>query len=127
MAWSISSHNDCNSNTNPTISSTEPLGCEDICLSAARAGSHESESDLSKKIDLIFEERIDKICPGRNSGNDKTNIQNNKGRSSSSKRFAKSLQHWIQGIVQINRQDLFNKFDFGMPSKFSIMCSKLLL
>ena len=124
MAWSISpQHNDCNSNTNPTISSTEPLQCEDTCLNAARAGSQ--GDTLSKKLDLIFEEKIDKICPGRS--NDKTNTQNSKGGSSSSKRFAKSLQHWIQGMVQINREDLFNKFDFGMPSKFSIMCLKLLL
>ena len=124
MAWSISpQQKDCNSNnTNPTISSTEPLQCEDICLSAARAGSQ--GDTLSKKLDLIFEERVDKICPDRN--NDKTNIQNDKD-INSSKRFAKSLQHWIQGIVQINRQDLFNKFDFGMPSKFSIMMSKVLL
>jgi len=110
MAWSISpQREDCNIDTNPTISSTEPLECKDICLNAARAGSH---SDLSKKLDLIFEEKIDKICPGRN--NDKSTTQN-KSSNSSSKRFTKSLQHWIQGMVQINRQDLFNKFDFGMP------------
>jgi len=127
MAWSISpQQKDCNSssNMNPTISSTEPLQCEDTCLNAARrAGSH--GDTLSKKLDLIFEERIDKICPGRN--NDNSSTQNKKG-SSNSKRFAKSLQHWIHGMVQINRQDLFNKFDFGMPSKlFSTMCLKLLL
>lgn len=32
-----------------------------------------------------------------------------------SKRFSKTLSHWASGLVSINRKDLFDKYDFGVP------------
>lgn len=32
-----------------------------------------------------------------------------------SKRFSKKLSHWASGLVSINRKDLFDNYDFGVP------------
>ena len=38
-----------------------------------------------------------------------------KAKEGMSKRFSSKLSHWATGLVSINRKDLFDTFDFGVP------------
>ena len=112
MAWTIHSpthdHQDYSSNKldAPSLSSD----CTNICLNAVIGGQGELATLLDGKLDVILAEKIDKavetVCPSRGGGS--------KGSSTYNKRFDPKLTHFANGMVSINRQDMFETYDFGM-------------
>ena len=112
MAWTIHSpthdHQDCSNNKLDAPSSSSD--CTNICLNAVIGGQGELATLLDGKLDVILAEKIDKavetVCPSRGGGS--------KGSSTYNKRFDPKLTHFANGMVSINRQDMFETYDFGM-------------
>lgn len=112
MAWTIHSpthdHQDCSNNKLDAPSSSSD--CTNICLNAVIGGQGELATLLDGKLDVILAEKIDKavetVCPSRGGGSG--------GSSSVNKRFDPKLTHFANGMVSINRQDMFETYDFGM-------------
>jgi len=60
----------------------------------------------------------EEVCKQKMMDNLKLNASTDKCNTSSpgtSKRFSPKLSHWAAGLVSINRKDLFDTYDFGVP------------
>lgn len=116
MAWAISPR-DCSYSEDPSFlrrgaslgKSSSSADCSEVCLNALIGGQGELARKLDGKLDVILEEKIDKAletkCPTNNNGSTGGN----------GKRFAQSLSHFANGMVTINRKEIFDKYDFGVP------------
>ena len=111
VAWTIHSptHDNQDCSKKPSLSSSSS-DCTNICLNAVIGGQGDLATLLDGKLDVILAEKIDKavetVCPSRRGGSG--------GSSSFNKRFDPKLTHFANGMVSINRQDMFETYDFGM-------------
>ena len=111
VAWSLSStdqqggclSNSASSTTTTSLSSAS-TDCSEICLNAVLGGQGDLARKLDGKLDSIVRSRVEKAleteCPSA---------------SKWSKRFPESLSHFANGLISINRKDMFDKYDFGVP------------
>lgn len=87
--------------------------CEGTCLSAM-AGDGKN-GDLAKKLDDYFQSqcklKIDEAIKGAQTRMGEAALPP----SSSNKRFGRSMQHFVTGLASVNRKDMFQKYDFGVP------------
>ena len=143
MGWSMLHDGDCNTNTAPPPNL--PVDCTDICLNARVGGEADWGQKLDKlhdKLDSFLQqnsERPSDAKPDWGQKLDKLNdkldsfLQQNRERKletkplsnnnedngasnpSSTKRFPESVSHFAKGLVRINRQELFDRYDFGVP------------
>ena len=91
-----------------SLSSSASTDCSEICLNAVLGGKGDLARKLDGKLDSIVRSRVEKALeteyPSTSSSNSKW-----------SKRFPKSLSHFANGLISINRKDMFEKYDFGVP------------
>ncbi len=116
MAWSLPSSSteqqegcrDNSASSTTTSSSSASTDCSEICLNAVLGGQGDLARKLDGKLDSIVRSRVEKAleieCPSASSSNSKF-----------SKRFPESLSHFANGLISINRKDMFDKYDFGVP------------
>ena len=87
--------------------------CEDTCLSAMMGDR--KNGDLAKKLDDYFQSQCkvkhDKAIQVQGRVDEAALPPS----SSSNKRFGKSLQHFATGLASVNRKDMFQTYDFGVP------------
>ena len=107
----------CNSNIDSnslTSHASIATDCKEKCLNAVIGGQGELATLLDGKLDSILAEKIAKgieaACPGGQGGTTKGSSP-----SKNSKRFENSLSSFANGLVSVNKMDLFHTFDFGVP------------
>lgn len=108
MAWAITTPQDDRNGVSQSYSSSSTSDCAEICLNALIGGKGELANKLDGKLDAILEQKIEKAletdCP-----------KGEPSDHSTKKRFSSSLSHFSNGLVSINRKDLFDTYDFGVP------------
>ena len=88
--------------------------CEGTCLSAMTSGGR--NGDLAKKLDEYFQSQCKlKIDEAIKDVHKVELSPSSLSSSSSNKRFGGSLQHFATGLASVNRKDMFEKYDFGVP------------
>ncbi|KAL7528955.1 hypothetical protein ACHAXR_004091 [Thalassiosira sp. AJA248-18] len=114
LAWT-SSPQDCNEVQRLRVPNRSdhppPPDCTEICLNAVIGGKGDLAQKLHGKLDVILEKKIEKAmenCPSNRGGNGDSNHSTNK-------RFPESLSHFAKGLISVNRKDLFDQHDFGVP------------
>ena len=85
---------------------------------SACSSSHHSNSDdigssssFTKNCESVCEQMVQKQIPEKC----KTKRLLDETTPGKSKRFSSKLSHWAAGLISINRKDLFETFDFGVP------------
>lgn len=108
MAWTWASpqqQEGCIENSASSTSSASS-DCTDICLNAVLGGRGDLARKLDGKLDSMVRVRVEKAleteCPS--SSNSKW-----------SKRFPNTLNHFANGLISVNRKDMFEEYDFGVP------------
>ena len=110
VAWSLLAPPPQQGCLDTVTSSTSPAStdCTEICLSAVLGGQGELARKMDGKLDAIVRSRVDEAlkteCPSLSSSNTKLSM-----------RFPDSLSHFANGLISINRKDMFDKYDFGVP------------
>lgn len=112
VAWSLSASPQQevdyldNSSSSRFAASTD---CSETCFNAVIGGKGDLARRLEGKLDAIVRARVETAlkteCP---SSSESSN-------SKWSKRFPDSLSHFANGLISINRKDMFDKYDFGVP------------
>ena len=129
MAWTISPpKEDCNNNSSsesapsrvltnniPANNDKASCDCTDICLSAVLGGQGELAHRLEGKLDAILETKAEQAleskCPKCSSSGGKGGSKS----SSSSSSNSNKISHFAKGLITVNRKDLFDTYDFGVP------------
>jgi len=115
FGWNISRNGNDDTQSPPDCPETSPPDCAEICLAALIGGAGELSRKLDGKLDAILREKIEKAletdCPSNSNQNQGGDASN----SSTEKRFPKSMSHFANGLISVNRKDLFATYDFGVP------------
>mmetsp|Transcript_45068 Transcript_45068/g.94502 ORF Transcript_45068/g.94502 Transcript_45068/m.94502 type:complete len:636 (-) Transcript_45068:263-2170(-) len=125
MGWTLATPPNCHDDTDSSSSTARVLNhdspgsqdasssCVDMCLSALIGGKKgELARKLDGKLDAIIEQALETRCPAVLPSHEGGG---NTGSKMNDKRFSGSLNHFANGLVKINRKDLFDTFDFGVP------------
>lgn len=111
VAWTLASSSNQLEGCSDSSSSSSALpssDCTQLCLNAVLGGQGDLARKLDGKLDSIVRARVEKAleadCPSSSSSDSKV-----------TRRFSKSLSHFANGLISVNRKDMFDKYDFGVP------------